>query len=57
MPGKTPKQRKAAGAELSRRRAGVGKSKARPFGTAKIEDLRDFARKPKKSPRKSGRNR
>lgn len=47
MPSKTPRQRRAAGAELGRRRAGVKPSKSRPFGTAKVKDLRDFARKPK----------
>jgi len=51
MPG-TRKQAKAAGAELGRRRAGAGKSKSRPFGTAKPEDLRDFARKPRKKGKK-----
>ena len=52
MPAKTPRQRRAAGAELGRRRAGAGKSKTRPFGTAKTEDLRDFARKPRKARKK-----
>jgi len=45
MPAKSEKQRKAAGAELGRRRSGAKKSKKRPFGTAKTKDLRDFARK------------
>ena len=45
MPAKTEKQRKAAGAELGRRRKGAKPSKKRPFGTAKTKDLKDFARK------------
>tara|TARA_R100001530_G_scaffold95923_1_gene66729 strand:- start:2082 stop:2243 length:162 start_codon:yes stop_codon:yes gene_type:complete len=45
MPAKSPAQRKAAGAELGRRRRGLKKSKGRSFGTASIKELRKFARK------------
>jgi len=45
MPAVSDKQRKAAGAELGRRRRGFKKNKKRAFGTASIKQLRDFARK------------
>lgn len=48
MPSVSEKQKKAAGAELGRRKEGAGKSKSRPFGTAKTKDLKDFASKPVK---------
>ena len=47
MPGKTAKQRRAAGAELGRRRRGVKGGKKRAFGTATTRQVRDFARKRK----------
>jgi len=49
MPSASEKQRQAAGSELSRRRRGVKKQNkrkaTRPFGTATIKQLKDFARK------------
>ena len=48
MPAVSKAQQQAAGAELGRRRRGVKTSKKRAFGTASIEDLRDFARGPQK---------
>lgn len=45
MPAKSETQRRAAGAELGRRRKGAKKSKRRAFGTASQKALRDFARK------------
>lgn len=47
MPAKTPKMRRAAGAELGRRRAGVKKSSRskRPFANISTKKLRHFARK------------
>lgn len=47
MPAVSERQRRAAGAELARRLAGLAPDKKRVFGTALVEDLRDFARKPK----------
>ena len=47
MPG-TKKQRKAAGAELGRRKKGRRGGKGKPFGTATTKQVRDFARKPRK---------
>lgn len=47
MPAKSEAQRRAAGAELSRRRKGLKKSKSRPFGTASIKELEEFASKKK----------
>jgi len=46
MPSKSPSQRKAAGAELARRKNGTKRQKkaTRPFGSAKLKDIRDFAR-------------
>ncbi len=48
MPAKTPKQRRAAGAELGRRRKGQRGGKKRPFGTASTATVKKFARKPKR---------
>jgi len=45
MPAKTPRQRRAAAAELARRRSGAKPSKSRPFGTASVAELRKFASK------------
>jgi hypothetical protein len=47
MPAKTSRQRKAAGAELGRRRRGVKRQKkaTRPFGSASTKTLRDMAKK------------
>jgi len=45
MPAKSEAQRRAAGAELGRRRSGKKKSKKRAFGTASTKALRDFAKK------------
>lgn len=42
MPAKTPKQRKAAGAELERRREG---KKAKQFKSMTRKDLRHYAKK------------
>lgn len=49
MPAKSEKQRKAAGAELGRRRAGTKKSSTskRPFAAAKTATVRKFAKKAK----------
>jgi hypothetical protein len=52
VPPKTEKQRRAAGAELGRRRRGVSGGKGRAFGTASVSDVRDFAKKPKKKGKK-----
>ena len=49
MPSVSEKQRRAAGADLARVRAG---KKARTFKDASIETLREFAMKPKKKRRK-----
>lgn len=46
MPAKTPRQRKAAGAELGRRRSGKASPRAAPFASAKTSDIRHFAKKP-----------
>lgn len=45
MPAKSKKQQQAAGAELRRRRRGVKRQKnaTRPFGSASLKDLKDFA--------------
>lgn len=50
MPAKTEKQRKAAGAELGRRKSGAKpQSKAtRPFGSATTKQVKDYARKGKR---------
>ena len=48
MPAETEKQRRAAGAELGRRRRGVKGGKKRAFGTASTKQVRDFAKKRKK---------
>ena len=45
MPAKSEKQRRAAGAELARRRRGVKSGEKRPFGTISTSDLRHFAKK------------
>ena len=45
MPAKTAKQRRAAGAELGRRRKGTSGGKKRAFGTATTKQVRDFAKK------------
>lgn len=45
MPARSEKQRRAAAAELERRKKGAKKSKGRPFGTASLKDLKDFARR------------
>ena len=45
MPAKSEKQRRAAGAELARRRKGAKKSKGRAFGTASTAELRRMASK------------
>jgi len=45
MPAVSGKQRRAAGAELGRRRRGTKKNKKRAFDTASVKQLRDFARK------------
>lgn len=47
MPAKSESQRRAAGAELSRRKKGVKRDKKsrRAFGGATLKELRDFARK------------
>lgn len=46
----TERQRQAAGAELNRRQHGAKKQRkgreTRPFGSASLAVLRDFARKP-----------
>jgi len=49
MPAKSQSQRRAAGAELARRRKGVKKQKkaTRPFGSASIAKLKEFAGKVK----------
>ena len=50
------KQRKAAGAELARRRRGVkktrGPTRTRPLGSASLKALRDLASKPVKTKRR-----
>jgi hypothetical protein len=47
MPAKSQSQRRAAGAELARRKKGIKKQKkaTRPFGTASIAKLKEFASK------------
>jgi len=52
MPAVSEKQRRAAFAELGRRRKGKAGGKRRPFGTAKTSDIEDFTHTAKKRKKK-----